>query len=94
MGRTHSPLPRTIKKPELRQMVPLADSTIWEMEQRGEFPKRFRLTPRCVVWDLSEVQSWLEKRRRTPVTPAKAPDVRLRRSRPVHDAPGASQPQQ
>jgi len=70
MGQPHSPLPRTIKKPELRQMVPLADSTIWEMEQRGEFPKRFRLTPRCVVWDLSEVQTWLEKRRRTPVTPA------------------------
>lgn len=54
--------------------------------------RRFRLTPRCVVWDLSEVQTWLEKRRRTPVTPAKAPDVRLRRSRPVHDGPGASRP--
>jgi len=38
------------------------------------------------------VQTWLEKRRRTPVTPAKAPDVRLRRSRPVHDGPGASRP--
>lgn len=92
MGPSHSPLPRTIKKLELRQIVPLADSTIWEMEQRGEFPKRFRLTPRCVVWDLSEVQTWLEKRRRAPVMPAKAPDVRLRRSRPVHDGAEASRP--
>ncbi|HBV11907.1 MAG TPA: transcriptional regulator, partial [Brevundimonas sp.] len=33
-----------------------------------------------------------DKRRRTPVTPAKAPDVRLRRSRPVHDSPGACGP--
>ena len=47
------PLKRTIKKPKLGQMVPLADSTIWEMEQKGQFPKRFLLTPRCVVWDLS-----------------------------------------
>ena len=92
MAQADPPLRRTIKKPQLRQMVPLADSTIWEMEQRGEFPKRFRLTPRCVVWDLSEVQSWLEKRRRTPVTPAKAPDVRLRRSRPVHHGASASRP--
>jgi len=45
-----------------------------------------------VVWDLSEVQAWLEKRRRTPVTAAKAPDVRLRRTRPVHDGLGAARP--
>jgi predicted DNA-binding transcriptional regulator AlpA len=46
---------RTIRRGELRQIVPLADSTIYEMEQRGEFPRRFALTTRCVVWDLSEV---------------------------------------
>ena len=49
MAQRNPPLPRTIKKPELHQMVPLADSTIWEMEKRGQFPRRFLLTPRCVV---------------------------------------------
>lgn len=83
MARQDPPLRRTIKKPELRQMVPLADSTIWEMERRGEFPRRFLLTPRCVVWDLAEVEDWLERRRRAPIRPAKGPDVRLRRARPV-----------
>lgn len=77
------PLQRTIKKAELRQMVPLADSTIWEMERKGEFPRRFLLTPRCVVWDLGEVEAWLALRRERPIKPAKGPDVRLRRSRPV-----------
>ena len=48
---------RTIRRHQLREMVPLADSTIYEMEQRGEFPRRFALTPRCVVWDLAEVES-------------------------------------
>uniref|UniRef100_UPI0035B5FA9F AlpA family phage regulatory protein n=1 Tax=Brevundimonas diminuta TaxID=293 RepID=UPI0035B5FA9F len=33
-------------------IVPLADSTIYETEKRGDFPRRFNLTPRCVVWDL------------------------------------------
>lgn len=50
MGDNSEPrLRRMIKKTELRQMVPLADSTIWEMEQRGQFPRRFAPTPRCVV---------------------------------------------
>jgi Prophage CP4-57 regulatory protein (AlpA) len=31
------------------------ESTIYNMEQRGEFPERFYLTSRCVVWDLAEV---------------------------------------
>lgn len=42
---------RMIRRHELRQIVPLADTTIYEMEQRGEFPGRFALTPQCVVWD-------------------------------------------
>lgn len=78
---------RVIRRPELRKIVPLADTTIYEMEQRGEFPKRFFLTPRCVVWDLAEVEIWLDERRRASeadiVHKAPAPDVRRRRARPV-----------
>ena len=85
MSDAEPPLRRTIKKPELHQMVPLADSTIWEMEQRGQFPRRFLLTPRCVVWDLAEVEAWLRLRRAQPIARAAPPDVRLRRSCPVRD---------
>jgi len=74
---------RTIRRQQLREMVPLADSTIYEMEQRGEFPRRFALSPRCVVWDLSEVQAWLASRRSAPIARAQHPDVMQRRSRPV-----------
>jgi prophage regulatory protein len=56
-------LRRTIRRSELRQIVPLADSTIYELERRGEFPQRFYLTARCVVWDLAEVMAWLQSRR-------------------------------
>jgi prophage regulatory protein len=76
-------LRRTIRRHQLHEMVPLADSTIYEMEQRGEFPRRFALSPRCVVWDLSEVEAWLLLRRRTSLTRAPHPDVKQRRSRPV-----------
>ncbi len=83
-------LKRVIRRPELRKIVPLADTTIYEMEQRGEFPKRFFLTPRCVVWDLAEVEIWLDERRRASeagtVLKAPAPDVSQRRARPVRSA--------
>ncbi|MCW8158440.1 AlpA family phage regulatory protein [Stutzerimonas xanthomarina] len=34
-------------------MIRLSETTIYGMERRGEFPRRFHLTPRSVVWDLS-----------------------------------------
>ena len=86
MAQADPPLRRTIKKAQLHLMVPLADSTIWEMERRGEFPKRFLLTPRCVVWDLAEIEEWLARRRTHPIRRAPPPDVHRRRSRPVRGA--------
>ncbi|MES1937533.1 helix-turn-helix transcriptional regulator [Salinisphaera hydrothermalis] len=84
-----TPLPfrRTIRRRELHQIVPLAESTIYEMEKRGEFPRRFRLTARCVVWDLDEVEAWVEARktasRSGDVKTVPGPDVRRRQYRPV-----------
>jgi len=80
-----SPLPfrRTIRRQELRQIVPLAETTIYEMERRGEFPRRFNLTPRCVVWDLAEVEAWIEQRKQAFRGGVSKPDVHLRKTRPV-----------
>ena len=78
---------RTVRRAQLREIVPLADTTIYEMELRGEFPRRFHLTPRCVVWDLGEVEAWVVARREASdsmnITRAPTPDVRRRRTRPV-----------
>lgn len=83
------PLPfrRTIRRQELHQIVPLAETTIYDMERCGEFPRRFNLTPRCVVWDLEEVEAWIEERKRQSqsgkAAPTPGPDVRQRITRPV-----------
>lgn len=85
------PLRRTIRRTELRQLVPLADTTIYDMEKRGEFPRRFNLTARCVVWDLSEVEAWIAARRQASdsaqMKRAPSPDVRQRKRRPVKAKP-------
>ncbi|KAJ10243.1 helix-turn-helix transcriptional regulator [Pseudomonas aeruginosa] len=80
-----SPLPfrRTIRRQELRQIIPLSETTIYEMERRGEFPRRFNLTPRCVVWDLAEIEAWIEERKLAPRGEISGPDVRVRKTRPV-----------
>ncbi|MEW6634665.1 MAG: AlpA family phage regulatory protein [Pseudomonadota bacterium] len=85
-----SSIRRTIRRKQLREIVPLADSTIYELEQRGQFPRRFALTPRCVVWDLAEVEAWLQARRAMPIPRASSPDVSLRKSSPVR-APDRAQ---
>ena len=74
---------RTIRRQQLREMVPMADSTIYEMEQRGEFPRRFALSPRCIVWDLAEIEAWLMARRAAPIRRAQHPDITKRKTRPV-----------
>jgi len=82
-----SKIRRLVRRPQLRLIVPLSDTTIWELEKLGQFPRRFNLTPRCVVWDLAEVEAWVEARKasfeagKTPPTPK--PDVHQRKRRPV-----------
>ncbi|WP_425294174.1 helix-turn-helix transcriptional regulator [Mesorhizobium delmotii] len=81
---------RTVRRSQLREIVPLSDTTVYEMEQRGEFPRRFNLTARCVVWDLAEVEAWIEERRNASsvgkIKTRPAPDVRLRKTRPTQSS--------
>lgn len=60
------------------------------MEKRGDFPRRFNLTPRCVVWGLEEVEAWLQQGRQNYLAGqakvAPGHDVRQRKTRPVKSA--------
>ncbi|MFC5461006.1 helix-turn-helix transcriptional regulator [Massilia niabensis] len=48
-----------INRKQLLQKVPMCERTILDMEKRGEFPRRFSVTPRLVAWDLLEVDDWI-----------------------------------
>lgn len=45
-----------INRKTLLKMIPLSARTIYNLEQRGEFPRRIALTSRNVAWQLSEVE--------------------------------------
>ena len=51
-----------IRKPELRKMTGLSDSSIWRREQEGTFPLRRSLGGRAVGWFYDEVLTWLDGR--------------------------------
>lgn len=52
-----------INRKKLLAMIPLSERTIFNMEQRGEFPRRIALTSRNVAWDLGEIEEWIEARK-------------------------------
>ncbi|WP_317929091.1 helix-turn-helix transcriptional regulator [Halioxenophilus sp. WMMB6] len=54
-----------INRKTLLGIIPLSDRAIFDMEKRGEFPRRIVLTSRNVAWDLEEVENWIRSRRQS-----------------------------
>jgi len=50
-----------INRKQLLKKVPLCERTILDMEKRGDFPRRFSVTPRLVAWDLKEIDDWIAR---------------------------------
>lgn len=52
-----------INRKQLLEKVPLCERTIYNMEKRGDFPRRFSIGHRTVAWDLEEVDNWIALQR-------------------------------
>ncbi|CAE6835000.1 helix-turn-helix transcriptional regulator [Paraburkholderia domus] len=64
---------KLIRRPELREITQVPDST-WDVwEKNGNAPKGFLLGPRLKVWRLSEVAEWIDQRAANPVKEAYSP---------------------
>ncbi len=53
---------RLLREPEVARMTGLGRTTRYEMERRGDFPRRRRLTSSAVAWLESEVLEWMRSR--------------------------------
>ena len=61
----------------------ISQTSLYNLEKADpSFPRHWLLTPRCAVWDMGEVEAWLQARRVAPARPAPAPDHTLRKSCP------------
>lgn len=56
-----------INRKKLHTIIPLSERTIYNMEQRGEFPRRIVLTSRSVAWDLADIEAWIESRKQSSI---------------------------
>lgn len=68
-----------IERQQLLKKVPLSTRTIYDMERRGEFPRRFTISRTKVAWDLAEIDAWIEGRQ-TAQGQASAPTRPLEQS--------------
>lgn len=62
MNKQHA-IKTLINRKKLLTIIPLSDRTIFNLEQRGDFPRRIALTSRNVAWDLAEIEEWIETRK-------------------------------
>ncbi|MBZ5498894.1 MAG: AlpA family phage regulatory protein [Acidobacteriia bacterium] len=53
---------RILREREVKHMTGLSRVTRWRLERRGEFPKKVKLTERCVGWPEAEIIEWLKAR--------------------------------
>lgn len=54
---------RSLRLPEVQQLVPYSKMHIDRLEKAGHFPKRIKLGTGRVVWLMSEVLAWLDAKR-------------------------------
>jgi prophage regulatory protein len=70
-----------LREPQVAQVTGLGRSTRYELELRGEFPRRRRITDSAVGWLESEIEEWLLSRERgcaaPPVAALEARGVKL-----------------
>lgn len=53
---------RFLRLKQVKELVPLNTSAIYEYIARGEFPRNYKLGPRAVAWLESDIQAWIEER--------------------------------
>ncbi len=55
-------LEKHYRRTEVEEITGLSRSTIYDMMNRGEFPRPVRLTAKAVGWPESLIRGWLENR--------------------------------
>ena len=55
---------RLINEKQVLALIGLSRSTLWRLEQSGQFPSRRQVSTRAVRWNLAEVLEWIESRQR------------------------------
>ena len=47
---------------ELKDLIPLSRSRIYQLMEKGAFPKPLKLSDRAIGWEASKINAWLEQK--------------------------------
>lgn len=53
--------PSFFREKQIRQMIPVAHSTLWAWVRNGKFPAPVKLSDRVTVWRSADVNHFIEK---------------------------------
>lgn len=53
---------RILRRPEVCKLTGFSKTTIDDLERRGEFPSRRRMSSRACGWLSSEIEAWIRDR--------------------------------
>mgnify|MGYP000136659538 FL=1 len=53
---------KAIKLPRVREITSLSNATIYRLIKQGTFPKQIKLSKRTVVWNMDEIDNWLQEK--------------------------------
>lgn len=56
---------RIIRVRELEEITGVSERSLRRYEERGDFPRRIKISQRAIGWRMSEVQKWLNERKTT-----------------------------
>ena len=51
---------KAIKLAKVMEITSLSSATIYRLIKQGDFPKQIKLSQRTVVWNMDEIDNWLE----------------------------------
>jgi prophage regulatory protein len=51
---------KAIKLDKVKEITSLSNATIYRLIKQGDFPKQIKLSKRTVVWNMDEIDNWLE----------------------------------
>ena len=61
--------------PRVREVTGLSRSSVWRLEDAGDFPKRIQLSANSVGWREDEILAWINGRNRGQgITPQRKSD--------------------
>lgn len=53
---------RYIRLPEVKQLVPFSQATIWRKSRDGSFPRPVKLSSRITAWPRAAVIAWIAEK--------------------------------